>query len=108
MEEVGFEEKMRDADLIITGEGKLDDQTLSGKVIMGVGKAAKKLDIPVLALCGQLDLDHLGLNDLGVLSAFSIIQQPCTLDTAFLQTADWTTDIIENLIRVIIFFRKEI
>lgn len=107
MEEVGFEEKIRDADLIITGEGKLDHQTLSGKVIMGVGKAAKNRDIPVLALCGQLDLDQLGLRELGILSSFSIIQQPCTLNTAFQQTADWTTEIIENLLRVIIYFRQE-
>lgn len=47
-----FDELISDADLIITGEGRIDDQTLHGKAPAGVLKAAQKKGIPVIALCG--------------------------------------------------------
>lgn len=46
--------KMRGADLVITGEGRLDDQSLRGKVIWGVGSIAKRLGVPVVAVAGQV------------------------------------------------------
>ena len=48
----GFKEKIKNADLIITGEGKIDFQTQYGKTPMGVAKAAKAYNIPVIAICG--------------------------------------------------------
>ena len=53
----GFEELIKDADLIITGEGKADFQTLKGKVPAGVVKKAKKFDIPVICICGISEID---------------------------------------------------
>jgi len=104
MKEVQFEQKTEQADLIFTGEGKLDHQTLSGKVIMGVSNMAKKHNIPVIALCGQLELDESALQQLGILSAFSIIKEPCTLETAFANTAEWTTDAVEKIMRMIVHY----
>lgn len=49
-----FDENMQDADLIITGEGKLDEQSLMGKVLCGVKKHAG--DIPILSVCGSCTL----------------------------------------------------
>ncbi len=51
-----FDNAIAGADWIVTGEGKLDDQTLSGKTIAGVLSSAKKQDIPVAALCGLVAL----------------------------------------------------
>jgi len=104
MKEVQFEQKIVGADLIFTGEGKLDHQTLSGKVIMGVSKMAQKHNIPVVALCGQLEINENALQQLGILSAFSVIKGPCTLDTAFEKTAEWTTDTVEKIMRLIVHY----
>jgi len=51
---VGFRDKIRGADLVITGEGKLDFQTVRGKAPAGVAKAASQLGVPVIAICGSL------------------------------------------------------
>ncbi|WP_078555252.1 glycerate kinase [Bacillus alkalicellulosilyticus] len=103
LNEVNFKNKIKAADLIITGEGKLDQQTLSGKVVMGVGRMAKGIGVPVIALCGQLALSHRELKELGVLSAFSIIKEPCSLEKAFQHTPDWVTDQIENIVEVMFY-----
>ncbi len=57
MEAIGFYEKVTDSALVITGEGKMDRQTIYGKVPVGVAKVAKELGIPVLAICAVLEED---------------------------------------------------
>lgn len=54
MDAVGFEARIRDADLVITGEGRLDGQSMMGKVIDGVGRACKRAGVPVIALVGAI------------------------------------------------------
>jgi glycerate kinase len=53
-------------DYIITGEGKIDTQTLSGKLVQGVLSLGNKFNIPVVAICGQLDVDTTMLTEMGV------------------------------------------
>lgn len=53
-------------DYIITGEGKIDSQTIHGKLVNGVVKMAKKYNIPVVAICGTLDVDAEELQKLGI------------------------------------------
>jgi len=53
-------------DYIVTGEGKIDSQTIHGKLVKGVLKMAKKHKIPVVAICGKLDVDANELQKLGV------------------------------------------
>jgi glycerate kinase len=57
------------ADLVVTGEGSLDRQTLAGKAVAGVARRAADHGIPVVAVCGRLDLDAAGLAELGVSAA---------------------------------------
>jgi glycerate kinase len=52
MEAVRFSERITDADLIITGEGRLDRQSMMGKVIAGIGSAGRQAGVPVIALVG--------------------------------------------------------
>jgi glycerate kinase len=59
MEQSGFEEAARQCDLIITGEGRVDEQTFRGKVIDGVCRVAAKYHKPVLVICGQNTLDEI-------------------------------------------------
>jgi glycerate kinase len=61
-----FDDKIKNADWIITGEGKLDNQTLSGKTIQGVLESAKKQDIKVAAFCGAIDLVGKKPEDFGI------------------------------------------
>jgi len=56
LELISFKELLVGADLVITGEGKFDSQSLSGKAPMGVLKAAQSLGIPVMMVCGQADI----------------------------------------------------
>ena len=51
-----FDDALRDADLVITGEGKIDNQTLSGKAVSGVLERCKKFGVPCVALCGTLEM----------------------------------------------------
>ena len=57
-EAVGLERKMKDADLVITGEGSLDRQTLEGKTPIGVARLARKLGKPVFAIVGRASEDR--------------------------------------------------
>ena len=63
---IDFDEKIKGADWIVTGEGKLDDQTLSGKTIKGVIDSAVKNNIKVAAFCGKSDLNEMELKTFGI------------------------------------------
>lgn len=60
------------AQLVITGEGKLDEQTLSGKVIGGLAQLAQQHQVPVIAFCGRLDLSIEQIATLGLAGAYAI------------------------------------
>ncbi len=82
MELTRFDEALDGVDLIITGEGKLDAQTLQGKLIGGICQWAAARGIPVVALCGTLDADPPTLRTMGLAYAASILPRPMTLDEA--------------------------
>ena len=72
LELVGFHEQLAGADLVITGEGALDDQTLHGKAVAGVAAGAK--NIPVVAVCGVNHLEPQQLRDAGVRAAYALTE----------------------------------
>ena len=76
-----FDRAISDADLIITGEGRIDGQTAMGKTAGGVLCAGKRNGIPVVAICGALDTKS-QVDDMDFDGIFSIVQQPCTLSEA--------------------------
>lgn len=73
---VELDEKIKDADLIVTGEGKIDGQSLCGKVISGVAERAKKAGVPVVAIVGGADGDMKEIYDAGVTAVFPINRLP--------------------------------
>lgn len=82
-EYLGLEEKIQQCDWLITGEGKLDAQTLHGKTIMGLLKLAKRNQKPVLAIAGSLDEPHFdALYQQGLSAAIPLVNQPMTLAEA--------------------------
>jgi len=70
LELVGFREQLTGADLVITGEGALDEQTLHGKAVAGV--AAASSDVPVVAVCGVNKLQPDQLTTIGVRAAYAL------------------------------------
>ncbi len=75
-----FDTKIKDADWIITGEGKLDSQTLSGKTIHGVIKSAKKQNITVAAFCGKVELNSAILKQNGISYADEILSKASSFE----------------------------
>lgn len=84
-----FDAKLNHADWIITGEGKLDDQTLSGKTISGVLTSAKQYKINVAAFCGSTDLHSNELNDMGISYNDSVMSMADNLDDALANTEEY-------------------
>jgi len=82
MQLASLEDHISDCDLIITGEGKIDNQSLQGKVISGVGSLAKKHDKKLIAVCGDLTADPSQLKLVGVDSAYPILRYPIRLQEA--------------------------
>ncbi|AQG77961.1 glycerate kinase [Spirosoma montaniterrae] len=86
LETVDFDLNLANADLVLTGEGKLDRQTTQGKLIQGIADRAKHANAPVIALCGTLDLAPEAIRQMGLKAAFSVLNQPQSLREA-MQTA---------------------
>lgn len=79
---VDFENEVKDADLVITGEGKIDSQTIYGKTPIGVARAAKKHGIAVIGLAGSLSDDSDVVHEHGIDALFSIVPGIVTLPEA--------------------------
>lgn len=73
-EYTGFEEQVRNADVVITGEGKMDDQTLHGKVVAGVAALAQKYNKPLIGVTGVNALTIDAQEKLGLREVFSITE----------------------------------
>lgn len=78
----GFEQAMAVTDLVITGEGRLDSQTLAGKGPLGVAKLAKKHGVPTVAIVGSLAGDDAVLHAAGIQAVLPIAPGPISLDEA--------------------------
>ncbi|KSA12562.1 glycerate kinase [Maribacter dokdonensis] len=83
-----FDNAIEGADWIITGEGQLDEQTLSGKTIDGVVKSAKSKNIPVAALCGSVSISVAQQQKFGLNYVASIVRGISTLNQAMEQSRD--------------------
>lgn len=99
----GFSSMLKTADLVLTGEGKLDVQTLSGKVVAGITKQAAEHRVPVVALCGTLALSAADIEALGLHFAASILTRPMSLTEAeheaYFLLRDATSRVIQMMSR---------
>ena len=101
-----LEEKLEGATFVITGEGSIDGQTRFGKTPYGVAQAAKKQNIPVIALAGNVGEDIDILYDYGFDSIFSILPGVQTLETALKNGEKNLERISENIGRTILAFKN--
>ena len=77
-----LDRQVADADLVITGEGRIDSQTIHGKVPVGVAKIAKRYNKPVIGIAGSLTADVGVVHDHGLDAVFSVLYTICTLEEA--------------------------
>lgn len=82
LEETKLSEKMQGADLVITGEGRLDEQSAMGKAPIGVAKLAKEQGIPVIAFAGAVTEGAKACNQVGIDAYFPILRGISTLEEA--------------------------
>jgi glycerate kinase len=88
IETLRLEEALRDADLVITGEGRLDSQSIHGKTPIGVARVAKRYGLPVIGIAGSLSKDYQVVHQHGIDAAFSVLDRVVTLEEALTDAAD--------------------
>ncbi len=98
---VQFEEKVKNAAFIITGEGATDYQTMFGKVPFGIAAIAEKYGKPVICISGSLGNGHEKLYEKGITALFSIVNRPMPLEDAIINGADLLEKVAENILSTI-------
>lgn len=84
---LGLDGIIADADLVVTGEGRTDGQTLFGKAPVGVARVAARHQVPVIILSGSLTLDSAAVLEAGIDAVFSAVRRPCALEEALRDAA---------------------
>ncbi|MBD8047723.1 MAG: glycerate kinase [Clostridium argentinense] len=97
-----LEEKIRNSDYVITGEGSIDNQTIFGKTPIGVSRIAKKHGVPVIAVAGRIGDDIATIYDEGIVSVFSILQKVTYLEEALEDGKENLEKTLENIARLLI------
>jgi len=88
------------ADLVITGEGKIDGQTIFGKTPIGVAKTAKKHGVPVIGIAGNVASDSDVVHEYGIDAIFSIVPGAVSLQEAFLHADEFVERTARNIAAV--------
>lgn len=100
---VNFDALLDGCDLVLTGEGKIDGQSLRGKVVIGVARRTKAKGVPTLAIVGDIADDVEGAYDMGVTAIFSINRLAIPFKEAKQRAALDMEKTIDNLMR---FYRR--
>ena len=98
---VNLEDRIREASLVFTAEGKIDSQTVFGKTVSGVARLAKKYKVPAIALAGMVSDDLTELYEQGLTSVFAIGNQPMSLKTSKLLAEELLAGTSERIIRLV-------
>lgn len=99
LDELKFDTVIEGVDMIITGEGKTDGQSVMGKVISGVGNRAKKQQVPVIVISGALGDGYEAIYDCGVSAAFAIFSNDNGLEWHMKHAAQLMDDCVGSLFR---------
>src|SRR5699024_3734812 len=98
----GLEAAIENASIVLTGEGKIDNQTMYGKTISGVAKIAKKYSVPVVVVTGQNDVTDNQVYENGITAIFSIVNGPISLQKALEQSSSLIEMTTENICRMFV------
>lgn len=105
MEQCNIASLVADADLVITGEGKVDEQTLAGKVVKGLATLCKAHRVPLAVVCGTLQITPEQAKDAGMTYAVSVLNRPMDLHTAQTEAFQLVSDATFQLVRLFFFNR---
>jgi len=97
---VGLAEAVKGADLVITGEGRFDAQTLRGKTPFGVARVAREQGVPVIVIAGTLGEGYQALYEHGIDAAFALASGPMTLEQACAEAPRLLQDRASDIARV--------
>lgn len=101
LEYVNFEKLLEGVDLVITGEGRIDGQSVNGKVPVGVARYCKEKDIMAAAIVGSMENDAQRVYDFGIQSIMPSISKVMTLDEALSQARETLADAADRMFRFI-------
>ncbi|MER3123835.1 glycerate kinase [Bacillus pumilus] len=104
---VQFEAVIKEADLVITGEGRIDKQTIYGKTPIGVAKAAKQYHLPVIGIAGSLSKDSAVVHEHGIDALFSIVPGVTSLSEAMRDGAIHVERTARNIAAIISIGRNK-
>lgn len=96
---IKFDTVIKDTQLILTGEGKIDDQTAFGKAITGVAQLGQRYDIPVIAITGANHTKSKAIYDAGVTAVFTLLDKPMSLEKAIDNGPQLVEQVTENVLR---------
>ncbi len=105
-EVVKLEDKLLDAQLVITGEGRMDSQTIHGKTPIGVARTAKKFKLPVLAVAGSLGPGVAMVYEHGIDGISACLDRPLSLEEAINHAAELVADATERMLRTYLAGRQ--
>lgn len=97
IEATGLADIVNDADIVITGEGRIDSQSIYGKTPVGVAKIAKKYGVPVIAIAGNAAIELPLANNHGIDAVFSIVPGVVTLEDAFKNAGEYIERLAANI-----------
>ncbi|MDP7279280.1 MAG: glycerate kinase [Candidatus Poribacteria bacterium] len=100
-ETVELVKRIKEVDLVITGEGKLDAQTIYGKTPIGVAKIARQFGVPVIAIAGGIEGNPAELYQAGITAMVDIIPHPMQLDQAMQEAVPLISQAGERIARLI-------
>ena len=103
---LGIEKKIIDSDLVITGEGQTDFQTIFDKAPISVSKIAKSLSIPCIAISGSLGEGFESVYAEGIGSISSILNKPMNFDEAIIHSEDLITSATEQAMKYLKIGKK--
>lgn len=99
LDTVGFDTLIEDADLIITGEGRIDGQSLRGKAPLGIAARAEKYHVPVIAVVGSIGNNIDAVYECGIKAVFSTGRRPVPFEEARLTCREDLFHTVENIFR---------
>lgn len=102
LDTVHFDTQLSDADLVLTGEGRFDTQSLRGKVPIGVARRAKAANVKVIAVVGAIGENIDEAYSMGLTAIFSINTQPVDFVIAKARSADNLYSTVDNLMRILL------
>ena len=103
LEAVKFKDKLKKVDLVITGEGKIDEQTLQGKVVFGVAQMAQENNVSGIGICGVNELSVEEMKRLGLTDIISIKTPELSLDYCIENASQLIIDRIKKMISCLNF-----